>query len=204
MNRVEGTHWFRGKRMPCSVNNVQTQSAQVPVGSHCIQVRPAVGGRSFIDFSERNRTDQHAITLYEYEIGGQYKLGTTEHFADAAAGRFPEQPRQHRAGLRIDVHRVPRSSSRSTAARCRFRIGESFGYNVASFDAPSVSCPLLASAISPEGTPLSSSPCPGGRSSATTSPRSVTSTPSPDRTSRTYSLRRFFSSRSPTLFIISM
>src|SRR2546430_6122845 len=60
----------------------------------------------------------------------------------------------------------------------------------------------LASAISPEGTPLSSSPCPGGRSSATTSPRSVTSTPSPDRTSRTYSLKRFFSSRSPTLLTI--
>src|SRR5436853_7804025 len=41
-------------------------------------------------------------------------------------------------------------------------------------------------------------------SSATTSPRSVTSTASPDRTSRTYSLNRFFKSRRPTLFIFTM
>lgn len=47
-------------------------------------------------------------------------------------------------------------------------------------------------------------PGPGGVSSATTSPRSVTSTPSPARTWRRYSLSRFFSSRTPTVFMRSM
>jgi hypothetical protein len=40
------------------------------VRSSRIQVCPAIGGRHFIDFSERDRADEHAITLDEHEIGG--------------------------------------------------------------------------------------------------------------------------------------
>jgi hypothetical protein len=59
------------------------------VCSGCIQERPAIGGRGFIDFPERDRTDQHAITLNEHEIGSHHKIRTPEHLADAAASRFP-------------------------------------------------------------------------------------------------------------------
>jgi hypothetical protein len=59
MNRVKAAHRFRGKRTTCSVNNVQTESAQVPVRSCRIQVCPAIGGRRFIDLSERDRADLH-------------------------------------------------------------------------------------------------------------------------------------------------
>jgi len=59
------------------------------VRSRCIQVCPAIGGRGFIDFSERDRADEHAITLDEHEIGGHHELRTAEHLTDAAAGRFP-------------------------------------------------------------------------------------------------------------------
>jgi len=59
------------------------------VRSSCIQVCPAIGGRGFIDFSKRDRTNQHAITLNEHEIGGHHKIRTPEHVADAAASRFP-------------------------------------------------------------------------------------------------------------------
>jgi hypothetical protein len=72
VNRVKGAHRFRGKRTPCAVNNVQTESAQVPVRSSRIQVCPAIGGPPFIDFSERDRADEHAITLDEHEIGGRF------------------------------------------------------------------------------------------------------------------------------------
>jgi hypothetical protein len=61
----------------------------MPVCSGCIQERPAIGGRGFIDFSKRDRTNQHAITLNEHEIGGHHKIRTPEHLADAAASRFP-------------------------------------------------------------------------------------------------------------------
>src|SRR5215469_11043853 len=174
------------------------------MGGGGIQMRPAISRFGFIDVSKHNRTDQHAITLNQRQIGGRHQLRTAEYLADAWSVLLSKQPCQHRARLRVDVHRPPRSSSRSEAARRRLRSGESFGYRAASFDAPSVNCPLLASATSAEGRLGSSTRGPGGSSSATTSPRSVTSTPSPDRTSRTYSLRRFFSSRRPTLFMCAL
>jgi hypothetical protein len=57
-----------------------------------IQVCPALGGRRFIDFSKRDRSDDHAVTLDEHEIGGHHKLRMAEHLSDATAGRFPKQP----------------------------------------------------------------------------------------------------------------
>jgi hypothetical protein len=93
VNRVQGADGFRGKRMSRSLNNVRTDSQHVPVGSRRIQVRPAIGGRGFIDLSERDRADQHSIALKKREIGGHHQVGTAEHLAYAAAGAFPEQPR---------------------------------------------------------------------------------------------------------------
>ena len=58
-----------------------------------------------------------------------------------------------------------------------------------------------ARAISPGGTDVSVVPWPGAASSATTWPRSVTRTASPLRTCRMYSLKRFLSSRTPTVFM---
>jgi hypothetical protein len=62
VDRVKRTHRFRGKRTPCSLNNVQTESVQVPVRSRCIQVCPAIGARSFIDFSERDGAEARMST----------------------------------------------------------------------------------------------------------------------------------------------
>jgi hypothetical protein len=54
------------------------------------QLRPAIGGRGFIDFSERDGTNQHAIALHESKIGGRHQLGAAERFAHGVAGLFPE------------------------------------------------------------------------------------------------------------------
>src|SRR3989442_6309683 len=204
VNRVEGANRFHRKRTPRSINNVRAGPPYVPMRSPRIQMRTPIGGSRFIDLSEHDSTDQPAIALDERQIGGRHQLRPTEYLAYALAIRFSQQPCQYRAGFRVDVHTPPRSSSRSAAARRRLRSGESFGYTAASFGAPSVSCPRLASATSSEDTLPASTRCPGGINSATTSPRSVTSTPSPDRTSRMYSLKRFFNSRRPTLFIDPM
>ena len=53
------------------------------MGGRRIQVRPAIGGSGFIDFSERDRADQHSIALEKHEIGGHHQLGTAEHLAIA-------------------------------------------------------------------------------------------------------------------------
>ena len=78
--------------------------------------RAAIRYRGFIDFFQRDGANQHAIALDESKVGGHYQLGAAEHLAHGAARFFPEQPRQHGAGLRINVHRVPRSSWRSSVA----------------------------------------------------------------------------------------
>ncbi len=116
-------------------------------------------------------------------------------------GAFVEKPGHDGAGLGVQVHLEPRSSSRSCAALCLPGClrGNAL-YRPASPGEPSVARPRLAKARSPAGTDASICPCPGGENSATTSPRSVTSTLSPARTSRRYSLRRFLSSRMPTVF----
>jgi hypothetical protein len=59
------------------------------VGGGCIQERPTIRGCGFIDFSERDRADQHAIAFNEHEIRGHHKIRTPEHLSDAAASRFP-------------------------------------------------------------------------------------------------------------------
>jgi hypothetical protein len=63
------------------------------VGGCGIQASPAVGGRDFIDFSECDRADQHAIALEECKIRSHHQLGTAEHRAHRVAGFFPQQPR---------------------------------------------------------------------------------------------------------------
>jgi len=109
VNGVKGADGFRGKGMSRAVDNVRTDSPQVPVGGRGIQVCPAIGGRGFIDFSEGDGANQHAIALDERKIRGHHEFGTAEHFPHGVADFFPEQPRQHSAGLRINVHRAPRS-----------------------------------------------------------------------------------------------
>src|SRR5437879_2188096 len=169
-----------------------------------MQECPAVSARDFIHLSQSDCANQHAITLEEGKIGSCHQCRAAEHFEYAMTGLVSQKPGEHGAGLRINVQRAPRSSSRSSVARCRFSKGASSGYKAPAFAPPRVTSPFLANTTSPEGVPRLSFPGPGGTSSATTSPRSVTKTLSPDRTSRTYSLKRFFNSRRPTLFMIRM
>ena len=204
MNRVQGAHRFHRKRTSCALNNVQTNTIRMPASGGGMEVRPATRSRGFVDLSKCDRMNKYAIRFDQHEVGREHEFRAPERLPDAAASHFTEQPRQDSARFSINVQWVPRSSSRSRVVRCRFSSRERFGYSVGSFGAPRVSCPLLASPMRPDGRPRSSGRCPGGTSSATTSPRSVTNTVSPDRTSRMYSLRRFFNSRSPTLFIATM
>jgi len=92
---------FSGKRMPRSVDNVRTDSPQVPVGGRGIEARPAIRCGGFIDFFQRDGANQHAIALDESKIGGHDQLGAAEHLTHGAARFFPEQPRQDGAGLGI-------------------------------------------------------------------------------------------------------
>jgi hypothetical protein len=93
VNRIKCPNGFGRKRMPRAFNNVRTDAPQVPVASCGIQVRPAIRGRGFIDFSGRDRADQHAITLNQRKIGGHHEFGVLKHLTRRVTSFFSEQPR---------------------------------------------------------------------------------------------------------------
>ena len=79
--------------MSRAFNHVRTDAPQVPVASCGIQVRPAIRGRGFIDFSGRDRAGQHAITLNQRKIGGHDKFGVLKHLTHRVTSVFSKQPR---------------------------------------------------------------------------------------------------------------
>ena len=180
-----------------------SDSEDVPMGRRPHQVRAPVGRLGLRHFSQDGGAPQDPVALDQCQIRGDDGVRAREDLSHVGTGDFVQEPRQNGTGLGIDAHRDPRSSSRSSdAVSFRRRRRGKRGYSARSPGAPSVASPRLARTASAAGTSASSPRCPGGASSATTSPRSVTKTRSPARTSLRYSLRRFFSSRTPTLFTL--
>jgi hypothetical protein len=93
VNRIKCPNGFGRKRMPGAFNDVRSEARQVPVASCAIQVRPAVRGRGFVDFSGRDRADQDAITLNQRKIGSHHQLGVLKHLTHGATSFFSQQPR---------------------------------------------------------------------------------------------------------------
>jgi hypothetical protein len=116
VNRVKRPDRFSRKRMSRAFDNVRTDSPQVPMGSRSIQARSAIGSRDFIDFAGFDGTDQYAIALNERKVGGRHEFSVPKYLAHGVAGVFSEQPGQHGARFRINIHCVPRSALRSSAA----------------------------------------------------------------------------------------
>ena len=159
VNRVKRAHGFCGKRTPRPVNNIRTESPQVPVGGRGIQVRPAIGSRGFIDFSERDGANQHAIALDEREIGGHHQArrggaprargGQPLPPATMPARRWTPHKYSPGATLLIEEFRGSMSLEETRELWIHRRL-------IWARRASAV--PLLASATSPEGTPRSSRP----------------------------------------------
>ena len=148
---------------------------------------------------------RYSVTLDQREIRSDDQVRGRKRLPHSKPSCLIEQPCEHCTRLGVETHRLPRSSSRSCAAvRFRRRLRGRGGYVPSSPGWPSETRPRRANATRPAGTEVSTDLRPGDVSSATTSPRSVTRTLSPDRTSRRYSLSRFFSSRTPTVFTFSM
>ena len=157
----------------------RTDPQHVPMRRRGIQIRPAVGRVSLGEVTECRCSDQDPVTLDQGEIRGDDDVGVCQDVSHLGSRVLAQEPRQDGTGFRIDIHRSPRSVSRSWADRpCGNRFGRA-GYSSASFGAPTVTSPSLASATNPDGIPSFAPDCPGGFSSATTSPRLVTSTPWP-------------------------
>jgi hypothetical protein len=202
MDRIEGSNWIARKRLAGALDDFRANTEGVPARCRHCEVCAPIRCFSLRQLTKRGGPQQHAIALDEGQVGRDNGLGGRHQPANAGACRFVEEPRQDGAGLGVQGHLAPRSSSSSCAAvAVRLRFRGSAGYRLASPRSPSVARPRLARTRSAGGRSASAVPRPGGASSATTSPRSVTSTLSPERTWRMYSLSRFFNSRMPTVFM---
>jgi hypothetical protein len=168
-------------------------------------VSTSVRSLRFRQFFEHYGAQQHSIAFDQRQVRGDNDLSGAEQLPNRSRRRLIQEPREDGTRLGIEIHRGPRSSSSNCAAlRRRLRRGSgNAGYKFGSPAVPKVTSPRLASSCNPAGTEGFVCPCPGGNNSATTSPRSVTSTLSPKRTLRRYSLSRFFNSRTPTDFMRS-
>jgi len=202
MDGIEGSNWLTGKGLPGAIDHFVGDPQDVPMRSCSRKLRAAVCSLRLRQFAQMDRSDQYSIALNESQIGCNDNLCIGQQLTNNRGGLFIQEPRENGARLRIQVHRGPRSSSSNCAALRRPRRERGIAlYSKSSPGLPSVASPRFANASRADGTPESTAPCLGGENSATTSPRSVTRTLSPRRTSRRYSLSRFLSSLTPTVFI---
>ena len=137
------------------------------------------------------------VALNQGQVGSQNELCRREPLPGIVAAPVVEQPSQNGARFGVQVQRSPRSSSSRRRAVPGGKGEGREGYRSERLGAPSRTFPTRARR-SNSGYAAVWKALEGWRSSATGSPRSVTRIASPRRTMRRYSLRRFFSSRTPT------
>jgi len=202
MNCIERADRFAWKWLPGAVHDLRSYTKRVPAPSRCCQVSSPVCCFYFRQFPQGRCANEDPVAFNQSQIRSENDLGSRQRFPHASSRFFIQKPGKDCTGLCIQIHWEPRSSPRSWAAvRLPRRLRGNALYTAASPDAPSVAIPRLAKASSPAGTESSTCLCPGGETSAITSPRSVTSKLSPERTVRIYSLKRSLSSRIPTVFM---
>ena len=111
------------KPPPGAIERVRADMKPDPMGGRGVQFGPAARGVGLGQFAQDRCTNQHAITLDDRQIRGGDNLGRAERLAHLSAVRLAQQPRQHGTGLRVQIHREPRSASRSAATRPGFSAG---------------------------------------------------------------------------------
>jgi hypothetical protein len=82
---------------------------------------PAIRRFRFRQLAERGCAPEHTVTLDEREVGGHDGIGARQEPANLGSRVFIQEPGKDGTRLPVDVHREPRSSSRSWAALARPR-----------------------------------------------------------------------------------
>ena len=201
MNRIQCAHGLDREGSLRSVQDVVADRHPMPMRPCSREEAAAIRQLCFDSRHARGRPYKSALAFYERHGRSNDGLRLGRITLDGLSRRFPQQPGENRAGFRIECHRSPRSASSNCRAvvcrssRCRR------GYRVGSFGAPRINRFRLTSLARAGSIAVPGDTSPGGLISATTCPRSVTVTVCPDRTSRMYRLKRFFSSRRPTVLI---
>ena len=118
---IQRTDRLGRKRSTSPFHNLVIQPKQCPSRRDRIQPRLPIVGVGFVQFVEEHRSNQHAVTLNQREIGGDDELRVRERVGRQLASVLLQQPRQDGARLHVELHRVPRSSSNKRATDGGFR-----------------------------------------------------------------------------------
>jgi hypothetical protein len=192
-----GSGLVRRERPAGAVEDLRGDGHQPPPARRPGQDAAHGRGLSLCEDSHGNAANQGTVTLREGEIGRGDEIGVLERRPGSAALWLAQEPGEGGTGLRIEDRRSPRSSSMSRCAVPRGATRRRRAYRARPLAMRGRRMPRRSRSAraSSRRRPVRAG---GATSSATTTPRSVTWTCSPCRTSRTYSLSRFLSSRKPT------
>jgi hypothetical protein len=146
---VQRSNRFRRERPPGSVHDGAVHLEDDPMGGGATQQRSPVGRDGFRKEASRDRTGEDAVTLDESERGREDELGGPEDLAHLGRFGLIQEPAHDRAGLRVQVQRSPRSSSRSLDAEPAGIAGPSDGYRSGRLGMPILACPRWTASTRP-------------------------------------------------------
>ena len=116
MDGVEGADRLRGKRPSRALHDPRVKIENHPVIDRAREYGPPLCSHSLGHRIGANGPDQHAVALDQRDARREHDLGGTERLTDFVGPGLSEEPGKDRAGFRVKVQRLPRSSLRSLAA----------------------------------------------------------------------------------------
>src|SRR6266446_4522036 len=184
MDRIERPHGLDRKRLLGTGRDIGRNLEYGPPCRRLRQCRPNVGRARLDEIVEHDRPTNRPMALDESEARARDLRRGAKHFKDLLAPRLVEKPAQNGTGLRVNGQDSARSAS-SSVWLGRARVAPVLRYARGSCGSPRTSRPREASGSRDRSNSRGMS-VDARRSSATTFPRSVTSTTSPEATSRRY------------------
>ena len=68
MDRIQCSNRLARERLACALDNLWTETEDVPVGSRCRQMRPSIRGFGLRQFAERGRAQEDTLGLDDCEV----------------------------------------------------------------------------------------------------------------------------------------
>lgn len=119
MDGIECPDRITWKRPARPIDYLVRNSQHLPVRSSLDEVRSTVCGFGFRQLLDHHRAEQQPITLDQGQVRRDNDFGFAKQPAHCGCSGFVEEPSQHRTRLRVEIHRVPRSSSSNWATILR-------------------------------------------------------------------------------------
>ena len=124
MNGVKGSNWFAREWLACALHNLRADTKNMPVRCRGREVRSSIGSLPLCQIAKRGCAEEDTIAFDKCQIRRDHRRRIGHEPANAWTSFVIQQPGEHRAGFRVENRqRLPRTASRSRAARPGLRVG---------------------------------------------------------------------------------